>query len=102
MSNLQAILDAVDRYAEQTGINLKDNPFANEVKGCDTPDAVLSLLQENKKAFEDYRGKNRRFIDCLSPVVQFVHTFSGFLGEAAGLVSGEKSSHHLCVYSLFL
>jgi hypothetical protein len=91
MSNFQSILDAVDKYAEQTGINLKENPFADKVKGCDTPSDVLLLLQENMKAFKDYRDQNRKFIDCLSPVVQFVHTFSEVLGEAAGLVSHEQS-----------
>ena len=88
MSNFQSVLDAVDRYAEQTGINLRENPFADKVKGCDSPGAVLLLLQENMKAFKDYRDKNRKLLDCLSPVVQFVHVFSRILGEAAdGLVS---------------
>jgi hypothetical protein len=75
------------KYAEQTGINLKDNPFADKVKGCDSPGAVLLLLQENLKAFKDYRDNNQKFIECVSPVVQFVHAFSDVLGEAAGLVS---------------
>jgi hypothetical protein len=92
MSDFQSILDAVDKYAEQTGINLKENPFVDKVKGCDSPGAVLLLLQENVQVFKDYRDNNRKFIDCLSPVVQFVHTFSGILGEAAGLVSREQSS----------
>ena len=91
MSNIQSIIDAVDKYAEQTGINLKENPLADKVKGCDSPDAVLVLLQENMKAFNEYRDKNRKLIDCLSPVVQFVHTFSAILGEVAGLVSHEPS-----------
>ena len=91
MSNLQSILDAADKYAQQTGINLRDNPFTDKVKGCDSPSAVLFLLQENLKAFKDYRDKNRKFIECVGPVVEFVHTFSGILGEAAGLV-GRKHS----------
>ena len=91
MSNLQSILDAADKYAQQTGINLKDNPFTDKVKGCDSPSAVLLLLQENLKAFKDYRDRDRKFIECVSPVVQFVHAFSGILGEAAGLVSRNQS-----------
>ena len=87
MSNFQSILDAVDKYTQQTGIDLKENPFADKVKGCDSPEAVLLLLQENMKAFKDYRDQNRKFIDCLSPVVRFVHAFSEILGEAASLVS---------------
>ena len=91
MSNFQSILNAVDKYAEQTGINLEENPFADKVKGCDSPDAVLLLLQETLKTFKDYRDKHRKFIDCLSPVVKFVHAFSGILGEAARLVSHKQS-----------
>ncbi|KAH8978508.1 hypothetical protein EDB86DRAFT_3248955 [Lactarius hatsudake] len=85
MSNFESIIDALDKYAEQTGINLEDNPIADQIKGCDSPGAVLLLLQENLKAFKDHRDQNRKFIDYLSPVVQFVHAFSGILGEAAGL-----------------
>ena len=91
MSNFQLILDAADKYAEQTGINLKDNPFTDKVKDCDSSSAVLLLLQENLKAFNDYRDKNRKFIECVSPVVQFVHAFSGILGDAASLVSRNLS-----------
>ena len=86
MSNLQLILDAADKYAQQTGVNLSQNPFADRVKGCNSPSAVLLLLQENLKAFKDYRDNNRKFIECISPVVQVVHAFSGILGQAAGLV----------------
>ncbi|KAF8269005.1 hypothetical protein EI94DRAFT_1052518 [Lactarius quietus] len=86
MSSIQLILDAVDKYAEETGINLNENPFTDKVKGCDSPSAVLVLLQENLKAFKDYRDKNRKFIECMNPIVKFVHTFSGILGEAAGLM----------------
>jgi hypothetical protein len=91
MSNFQSILDAIDKYAEQTGINLQENPFTDKVKGCDSPSAVLLLLQENVNAFKVYRDNNRKFIECVSPVVQFVHAFSGILGEAAGLVCRDQS-----------
>ena len=91
MSNLQSILDAADKYAQQTGINLKDNPFTDKVKDCDSPTAVLLLLQENVKTFKDYRDQNRKFIEYVSPVVQFAHAFSGILSEAAGLVSRNQS-----------
>ena len=101
MSNFQLILDAVDRYAAETGLDLKDNPFAAKLKDCHSANAVLLLLQENMKAFNDYRDKNRKFIDCLSPVVKFVRAFSGVLGEAAGLVSREQLSRPLRIFKLF-
>lgn len=102
MTNFQLILEALDKYTEQTGINLKETPFADKVLGCDSPDSILLLLQENVKMFKEYRDKNRKFIDCLSPVVQFVHAFSDILGEVAGLVSPERSFRPQFFFSLFL
>jgi hypothetical protein len=100
MSTFQSILDAVDKYTEQTGINLNENPFADKIKGCDSPSAVLLLLQENLKAFKDYRDNNRKFIECISPVVQFVHAFSGILGEAVGLVRRYHSYRYRFIFTL--
>ena len=87
--NLQTIREALDTYAEQMKIDLKDNPFAEEVKGCNSPEAILQLLEKNRDEFKEYRDKNRKFIDCLNPVVRFVHAFSGILGEATSLVSDD-------------
>ena len=89
--NLQLIREALDDYADKMKIDLKDNPFAEELKGCNSPDAILKLLEKNKDNFKEYRDKNRKFIDCLDPVVKFVHAFSDVLGEAANLVSAERS-----------
>lgn len=98
MSNFQLILDALDKYLEKTGINLQENPFADKVKNCDSPSTVLLLLEENLKAFKDYREENRKLIDCLNPVVQFVHAFSGILGEASGLVSRERVNNYIASF----
>jgi hypothetical protein len=100
--NLQLIRDALDNYAEQMKIDTKDNPFAEELKGCDSPGAVIQLLERNKDEFNEYRDKNRKFIDCLNPLVRFVHAFSGILGEAASLVSRERSLRCPCSKTLFL
>ena len=89
--NLKLIRDALDTYAEQMKIDLKDNPFAEQVKGCNSPEAILQLLEKNRDEFKEYRGKNRKFIDCLNPVVKFVHAFSNVLGEATSLVSVDRS-----------
>ena len=89
--NLQLLRDALDNYAEKMKIDLKDNPFAEELKGCNSPEAILQLLEKNRDEFKDYREKDRKFINCLNPVVKFVHAFSEILGEATSLVSAERS-----------
>jgi hypothetical protein len=99
MTNFQLVLNALDKYAEQTGIDLKENLFADKVLGCDSSASILLPLQENVKVFKYYRDNNRKFINCVSLVVQFVHAFSDILGEAAGLVSSDQPLRPLIVYS---
>ena len=89
--NLKFICDAFETYAEQMKIDLQDNLFAEEIKGCNSPEAILQLLEKSKDEFKEYRDKNRKFIDCLNPVVKFVHAFSDVLGEASSLVSANRS-----------
>jgi hypothetical protein len=86
-SNLQLIIDALADYADQTGTDLSQNPFAEKIQHLNTPDAILELLQEREKAFKEYRNANRGLIDCLSPAARVLHAFSGLLGEAVSLVS---------------
>jgi hypothetical protein len=85
--NLQLIIDALADYADQTGTDLSQNPFAEKIQHFNTPDAILELLQEREKSFKEYRNANRGLIDCLSPAVRVLHAFSGILGEAVSLVS---------------
>jgi hypothetical protein len=81
--SFQAILDrALADYQEQIGVELDNHPFANELRGRDSPDHVLKLLEEKANAFKVYREGNRKLINWISPVVQVIHVLSGVLGEA--------------------
>src|SRR6266849_10679068 len=86
-SNIQLITDALVDYAKMTGIDLSNSSFAAVIERENSPGAILELLQEREKAFKDYREGNRRLINCLSPVVNFIQAFSGILGGAVSLVS---------------
>jgi fungal STAND N-terminal Goodbye domain len=90
-SNFQLISKALSDYANQTGIDLTKNPFADKLHSCDSADAISELLQERAKAFKTYRDGHRKLINCLSPIVQLIHAFSGTLGEALVLVSSSES-----------
>jgi len=79
--------DALLDYAKITGIDLSNNPFASAIERANSPGAIIELLQEREKAFNDYREGNRSLISCLSPAVNVIQTFSGILGEAVSLVS---------------
>ena len=91
-SNFQPIFNAaLAEYREHTGVDLFQYPFAEDLRNCQSADAILRLFQSKAEEFKDYRNGNRKLIDCLKPVVQILHTFSGVLGGVAGLVSDSFS-----------
>src|SRR6266852_2093975 len=85
--NVKLITDALADYAKQTGIDLFNNHFATKFEQSSSPDAILQLLEEREKAFNEYRDGKRRLLNCLNPAVTVLHRFSGILSGAAGLVS---------------
>lgn len=86
-SNVQLIVDALADYAELTGIDLSDSPFAQMLEHSNSSHAILELLEERERAFKEYRDRNRRLIGCISPAVEVLYAFSGTLGEVVSLVS---------------
>ena len=86
-SNSQLVVDALCDYANLTGVDLSNHPFAENLQRCNTLDSILELLQEREKAFKEYRDVNPRLINSISPAVRVLHAFSGFLGEAISFVS---------------
>ena len=89
-SNFRLIIDAFDDYARQAGVDLTKNPLADALRGCDSPNDVLELLQDKADAFKNFRDGDRTLINWLKPVVQVVHGFSGVLGPAISLVSRSR------------
>jgi hypothetical protein len=81
------ITDALVDYANITGIDLSNNPFAAAIEQANSPETILELLKEREKAFKDYREGDRKLISCLSPAVNVIQAFSSILGEAVSLVS---------------
>jgi len=86
-SNIQLITNALADYTKITGVDLSKNPFAAAIEQWNSPEPILELLQERENSFKEYRDNNRRLINCLSPAVRVIQTFSGILGEALTLVS---------------
>jgi fungal STAND N-terminal Goodbye domain len=89
-SDFQLILDALDDYAKQTGIDLTKNPFAKKIQHSNSPEAILELLKETEEKFKSHRDVNRKLINCLTPAVKVLHAFSGTLGSAVTLVSRKR------------
>ena len=94
-SNFQSVFDAAFYdYSKQTGIELATYPFAQDLQDCRSADDLLNVFQDRAKRFQDYRDGNRKLINCLKPLVQFLHAFSGFLAEVTAPVSPPVSQSY--------
>jgi hypothetical protein len=74
-------------YTKQTGVDLTNYDFTSQLERCGSPDEVLMVLRDKAKKFKEYRDGNRKLIMWITPVIQVVHVFAGFLGEATNIVS---------------
>ena len=92
VSKFQTIFEsALQEYTQQTGVDLTKHDFFNQLDRYRSPDEVLMLLRDKAKKFKEYRDGDRKLIDGITPVVRVVHLFTGFLGEAIGMVSRKAS-----------
>ena len=79
------ITDAIATYEKITGIDLSNHPFDAALKQAKSPGEILELLQKRENEFKDFRGKYRRLINFISPVVNGIEKFSGVIGAAVSL-----------------
>ena len=79
---------ALQEYQTQTGITLSNHPLAEKLQDCDSIESITALLQEQARAFSEFRGGDGRIMKSFKTVVSVVYTLSvsTIPGEAIGLV----------------
>jgi len=86
-SNFQLIFDnALKAYEKRTKKNLLAHPLAAQLQACDSPDAILSVLQKQVEDLNRSRNTDERWIKSLDPTVKVLFSFSATIGEGVGLV----------------
>ena len=86
-SSFKSILDAaLSEYKKSTGKELLDHPFATEVQGCDSVDAIKATFQGQAEAFQRFRDSDRGLMRWINPVVDVLYTFSETLGGSVAVV----------------
>jgi hypothetical protein len=99
-SNFQSIFDAsLQSYNNKTKDRLLDHPLATQLQTCDSPNAVLSVLQDLIQQFDQRRYSDERFKNWLNPTVNVLYTFSAILGVGEGV--GLVSLSSLSLYNLY-
>jgi hypothetical protein len=86
-SNFQVILiNAVDKYKKRTKKDLLKHPLVTELQYCNSPSAIIAVLQQQLQGLDQSRRNDERWTRWLDPTVNVLYTLSGTLGEGVGLV----------------
>ena len=101
-SNFQSIFNASLRaYDNKTKNKLLDHPLSSQLQSCDSPNAVLTVLQDLVQQFDQRRTSDQRLENWLNPTVNVLYAFSAALGASVSLVSPNSlllndlcSDHH--------
>ena len=86
-SNFQLIINnALDKYKRHTNNDLRAHPLAAQFQSCDSPSAILVVLQEQVQGLDPSRSTNERWTKWLDPTVNVLYAFSSILGSGVSLV----------------
>ena len=92
-SNFQSVFNAaLDAYEKKTKTKLLTHPLASQLQSCDSPTAVLSVLQELIQQFDHRRRTDERLTNWLNPTVNVLYAFSSTLGQGVALHQEKSTS----------
>ena len=77
---------ALNEYKNMTGEELLDHPLATKLRRCNSVDDIKVIIQDQAKAFQQFRSGNHKLMKWINPVVDVLYTFSDTLGGVAGMV----------------
>jgi hypothetical protein len=85
---------ALQDYQNQTGTTLANHPLAEKLQNCNSVESVTDVLQEQARAFTEFRGGDGRIMKSLKAVVSVLDSLSTSiaLGEVIGLVRRKAST----------
>ena len=87
-SNFQLIInDALKAYEQHTKKDLLAHPLASQLQACDSPTAILNVLQQQIQGADQSRNSNDRWTKWLDLTVNILYALCDTLGEGVGLVS---------------
>jgi hypothetical protein len=87
-SSFQSIFNAaLEAYEKKTKCKLISHPLAAQLQSCDSPIAILSVLQDLIQQFNQRHSSDERLTNWLNPTVNVLYAFSDFIGQGVGLVS---------------
>ncbi|KAI9432845.1 hypothetical protein H4582DRAFT_2131963 [Lactarius indigo] len=77
---------ALEEYEKKTGKDLTAHPLAIQIKNCDSPEAILIVLQGKANELNQSRSNDERLTKWLNPTVNILNALSATFGDTAGEV----------------
>ena len=92
---------ALKEYKKQTKRDISSHPLAAQLQSCDSPSAILAVLQARVQKFDQSQSDDEKWIKWVDPTVNVLFAFSATLGSGVGLVIARyylpKIYHLMCV-----
>ena len=86
-SNFASIFNAaLTSYKRKTKKDLTSHPLLPNLQSCDSPEAILTVLQEQIPASNQSHNGDDRLTKWVSPTVNVLYAFSATVGQGVGLV----------------
>ena len=86
-SNFQIIFNnALDTYKNRTRNDLRAHPLAVQLQTCNSPSAIIAVLQEKVQGLDQSLSTDERWTKWLGPTVNVLYSFSTILGASVSLV----------------
>ena len=103
-NNFQLILNnALEAYKKRTKQDLLAHPFASQLQPCDSPGAILAVLQQQVQGLDQSRSSDDRLTRWLDPTVNVLYALSATLGERVGLVSLRiRTFLEICTHIIYI
>ncbi|KAF8269492.1 hypothetical protein EI94DRAFT_954120 [Lactarius quietus] len=76
---------ALEEYKKRTGDDPTAHPLAAEISGCDSPDAILTVLEGKANGLKQSRSADDRLTKWLIPTVTALYALSATPDEGAEL-----------------
>jgi hypothetical protein len=91
-SNFNAIFEkALNAYTKKTKQDLIAHPLATQLKECDSPAAIVTILQDQIDQFRRSHSGDERLQKWLNPTINVLYAFSATLGQGVGMVDMNRS-----------
>ena len=79
--------NALESYKKRTKKDLLAHPLASQLQACDSPAAIIAVLQQQAQEPDQSRSGDDQWSKWLVPTVNILYSISETLGEGVGLVS---------------